>query len=133
MKQHASALVMLLGFAFLCPGQTSISNGAATQQLKNWLAAYDGDDWKAYLAFLKQTFVAEPEPMFRFAGFRNLTGGFDIRQVEAETPTQATVVLEERNTDQMARVVVEVEASEPHRIVKLHPEPIPPSHLNEHD
>jgi CubicO group peptidase (beta-lactamase class C family) len=110
-----------------------VSTDTATQQLKNWLAAYDGDDWNAYLAFVKRSFVAEREPMLRYPGFRNLTGGFSLRKVEAETPTQATVMIEERDTDQMARVVVEVEASEPHRILKLHPEPIPPSHLNEQE
>jgi CubicO group peptidase (beta-lactamase class C family) len=69
--------------------------------------------------------------MLRYPGFRELTGGFSLRKIEAETPTQATVIVEERNTDQMARVVVEVEASELHRIIKLHSEPIPPTHLNE--
>lgn len=131
MRQRASAPVALLSSALLCFGHTSVPSDTATQQLKNWLAAYDGDDWNAYLEFVKRSFVAEPEPMLRYPGFRDLTGGFSLRKIEAETPTQATVVIEERDTDQMARVVVEVEASEPHRIVKLHPEPIPPPHLNE--
>lgn len=133
MIPRASAPVALLSFVLLCFGQTSVSTDTATQQLKNWLAAYDGDNWNAYLEFVKRSFVAEPEPMLRYPGFRDLTGGFSLRKIEAETPTQATVIIEERNTDQMARVVVEVEASEPHRIVKLHPEPIPPSHLNEQE
>ncbi len=131
MRQRASAPVALLIFALLCFAQTTASTYSATEQLKHWLAAYDGDDWNAYLAFVKRRFVAEAEPMLRYPGFRDLTGGFSLRKIEAETPTQATVIIEERDTDQMARVVVEVEASEPHRIIKLHPEPIPPLHLNE--
>jgi CubicO group peptidase (beta-lactamase class C family) len=103
----------------------------ASQQLKNWLAAYDGSDWNGYLSFVQKSFVTEPEPMLRNPAFRNMTGGFDLKKIEAETPVQVTAVVQERESNQMARIVIEVEAAEPHRIVKLHPQPIPPAHLEE--
>ena len=114
-----------------------VVRAAASEQLKNWLAAYDGPDWDAYLSFVKKNFVTEPEPIFRNAGFRDTTEGFDLKEIKTETPVQATALVQERASDQMARIVIEVEAAEPYRIVKLHPEPIerPPQwalpHLNE--
>lgn len=113
--------------------QLPASPGPAAQQLKNWLAAYDNPDWNAYVLFLGKNFVTPPEPMFRNRDFRNLTGGFDLKRIEAETPVQATAVIQDRDTEQMARIVVSVEASEPHRIVNLHPEPIAPPHLSEQE
>lgn len=68
--------------------------------------------------------------MFRNRDFRNLTG-FDLKKIEAEAPVQVTAIIQDRDTDQMARIVVAVERSEPHRILNLHPEPIAPPHLNE--
>lgn len=133
MRPRASVPLALLSFAFLCFGQTPASNHAADQQLKNWLAAYDGDDWNAYLAFVKRSFVTEPEPMFLYLAFRNMTGGFDLKKIETETPVQATAIIQERDTDQTAQIAVEVESMAPYRIVKLHPEPIAPLHLNERE
>jgi CubicO group peptidase (beta-lactamase class C family) len=69
--------------------------------------------------------------MFRYPPFRDLTGGFTLKKIEAETAVQVTALIQERNTDQTARIVVEVETAEPHRILKLHPEPVAPPHLNE--
>jgi CubicO group peptidase (beta-lactamase class C family) len=120
-----------LSFALVSLAQAPVPANPPGRQLKNWLAAYDGTDWQAYLAFVQKTFVTEPEPMLRYPPFRDLTGGFTLKKIEAETPVQVTALIEERNTDQMARVVVQVEPAEPHRILKLHPEPVAPPHLNE--
>lgn len=91
------------------PGLTN----PATQQLKNWLAAYDDSDWKIYLSFTQKTFASQPEPMFMYPPFRDLTGGFDLNKIEAETATRVTALIQERNTDQMARMVIEVETADP--------------------
>lgn len=111
--------------------QASDSTKPATQQLKNWLAAYDGSDWKVYLSFTQKNFASRPEPMFLYPPFRDETGGFSLKKVEAQTPVRVTALIRERNTDQIARIVVEVEAAEPHRILELHTQPIAPPHLNE--
>ena len=67
---------LLLSFALVSFAQTPASTHSASQQLKNWLAAYDGADWEGYLALVRKSFVTEPEPMFRYPPFRDLTGGF---------------------------------------------------------
>lgn len=123
--------------AFLSFAQVPASTNPATLQLKNWLTAYDGPEWDAYLLFVKSKFARQPEPMFLDSRFRDQTGGFSLKKIESETPVQVTALIQEQESDQMARIVVEVEPSAPHRILELHPEPIarPPEfaipHLNE--
>src|SRR2546430_8012020 len=52
--------------------------------------------------------------------FREMTGGFDVKQVEPSTAdTQAELLLQERNSDRFARCWVGAEPAEPHRIVGL--------------
>ena len=131
MRQGAWTCALLLSFALASFAQAPESTNPAIQQLKNWLAAYDGADWGAYLAFVQKSFVSPPEPMLRYPAFRDLTGGFTLKGIEIETPTEVAALIQERNTDQTARIVIQVETAEPHRIIKLHPEPIPPAHLNE--
>jgi D-alanyl-D-alanine carboxypeptidase len=130
-RQRGWMFSLRLSFALVSFAQTPPSTHSASQQLKNWLAAYDGTDWEGYLALVRKSFVTEPEPMFRYPPFLDLTGGFTLKKIEAETATRVKALIQERNTDQMARIVVEVEMAEPHRIVKLHPEPVAPPHLNE--
>ncbi len=129
----ARTLCFLLSLALPCFAHAPASTSPAIEQLKNWLAAYDGPDWDGYLVFVQKSFVTPPEPMLRYPAFRDDTGGFTLQKIEAETPLQVTALIQERNTDQMAQIVVEVEPAEPHRIVKLHPQPIPPAHLNQNE
>ena len=129
----AHALWLLLTFGLISFGQAPSPTNPATEQLKNWLAAFDGSDWQAYLAFVNKNFVTQPELMLRSPVFRNMTKGFDLTKIEAETPVQVTALVEDRATHQTVRIVVDVEAAEPHRIVKLHPQPIPPAHLSQEE
>jgi CubicO group peptidase (beta-lactamase class C family) len=51
--------------------------------------------------------------------FRQMTGGFELRKVEESTPTKLVALVQERGSDQFARLTLEVEAAEPHHITKL--------------
>jgi hypothetical protein len=131
MKGGVWTFCLLLNLALVSFAQTSASNHSASRQLKIWLSAYDGSDWNAYLSFVQKNFASPPEPMLQSSFFRDITGGFDLKKIETETDVQVTAVVQERESDQMARFVLEVDAAEPHRIVRLHPQPIPPAHLSE--
>lgn len=111
--------------------QTLADSGAAHRQLVNWLAAYDSQDWPDYLNFLQKSFFSKPEPMLQYAPFRDDTGGFVLKKIEDESAFQVTALIEERNTDQIARIMVEVEEAEPYRSLRLHLQPLPPPHLPE--
>jgi CubicO group peptidase (beta-lactamase class C family) len=91
----------------------------ASRQLAGWLAAYDGKDWQAYQAFLQTNFAIQPGGGFRDPAFRDRTGGYGLEKIESATPTRVTALVEERAGDGFARLVLEVEPQEPHRILKL--------------
>ena len=121
---------LLVSLAVLLPAQAPIAS-PAVQQLKGWLAAFNGSDWDAYLAFVQQNFATPPGPMYVNRGFREGTGGFNLKKIEIDAATSVTALLQERDSEQTARIVVEVAAAEPHRIVKLQAQPIPLPHFRE--
>ncbi len=114
---HASCLMCIL--SVICGAQTPHTESPAGRRLTEWLAAYDGTSWDSYREFLRENFVAPPGRGFQDVAFRDLTGGFDLKKIEEETPTKATALVAERNSDGFAKLTVEVEAAEPHRILKL--------------
>jgi hypothetical protein len=89
----------------------------ASRQLAGWLAAYDGANWDAYLTFLKMNFATQPGRGFQDPALRDSTGGYDLKKIESETPTEVTALIQERAADGFARLVLEVEPGEPHRIL----------------
>ncbi|MGA8029831.1 MAG: serine hydrolase domain-containing protein [Bryobacteraceae bacterium] len=117
-----SALCWPLSFGLLSLAQAPTAANPAARQLTSWLAAFDGADWNAYLAFVQKNFAAQPDPMFQSLQFREQTGGFDFKKLEAETPLEVTALIQERDSDLLARIVVEVEPAEPHRIRTLQTE-----------
>jgi D-alanyl-D-alanine carboxypeptidase len=58
-------------------------------------------------------------------GFRAMTGGFDLKKVEQSTPTKLVALVQERNSDQIGRLTVEVDGSEAHRVTNLDLRAIP--------
>lgn len=122
----------LLSFA-----QDADSFTPAVQQLHRWIATYDLDDWNAYSSFLRKNVAPRAENMFNDRSLRRQTGPFDLLRIEKQTPTEAVALLNGRDSDRVGRVVIEVEAAEPHRIVRLQARAIqrPPDfalpHLNE--
>jgi D-alanyl-D-alanine carboxypeptidase len=111
----------------------------ASRQLAGWLAAYDAADWDVYLTFLKTNFAVQPGRGFQDPALRDITGGYDLKKLESETPTEVTALIQERAADGFARIVVEIEPGEPHRIVKLdvkrieRPAEFALPHMSDHD
>lgn len=102
----------------------SAAQGPAIQtpsgrQLAGWLAAYDTTNWDAYLKFLQTNFATPPGRGFRDPALRDRTGGYDLKKIEVETSTKVTALVQERAADGFARLTLEVEPVEPHRILKL--------------
>ncbi len=51
--------------------------------------------------------------------FRDRTGGFEFVKAEESTATRFSGVVKERDSDQLARIEIEVEPADPHRILQL--------------
>jgi CubicO group peptidase (beta-lactamase class C family) len=110
---------IVLSISVFSVAQGPTEQTPAGRQLAGWLAAYDGTDWQAYLAFLKTDFAIQPGRGFQDPAFRDHTGGYDLKKIESETPTEVTALLQERAGDGFARLVLDVEPEQPHRILKL--------------
>jgi D-alanyl-D-alanine carboxypeptidase len=106
----------------------------ARLEFEQWLAAFDGNDREAYRQFIEKNFssgAGRPDQDWRV---RENTGGFDVKKVTEESPTKITVLMKERNSDMFGQVMLEVEAAEPHHIVRMDMRPMghPPEFAIEH-
>src|SRR5580658_5625122 len=110
---------LLLSMSVLSAAQGPAKQSPASRQLAGWLAAYDGTDRNAYLRFLKTNFAIQPGGGFQDPALRDRTGGYALKKIESETPTEVTALLQERAGDGFSRLVLDVEPEQPHRILKL--------------
>lgn len=129
----AAGIVALAGA--LAP--PALPDTAAGKMLGAWLVAFNGGDREAYRAFTHASFPAREKNVDADMQFRASTGGFDLRKLEESAPTTLTALVQERDSDQFARLVLEVGAADPHSIVRLavravpRPAEFPIPHLTE--
>ena len=105
--------------------QPALPNTPAGTMLGAWLDAFNRGDRAAYTQFVQKSFPARTQAIDRDVDFRAVTGGFDIRKIEDSTPAKLTALVQERDSDQFARLVIEVDAAEPHPIASLSVRAIP--------
>ena len=107
-------------------GTAGVPDTPAAKQFFAWLAAFNSGDATTLGNFLKANFPEREDRLNRQLDFRNRTGGFEFKRAESSSPTKFTGVVQERNSDQVARFTLEVEEAEPHRIINLQLNLIPP-------
>ena len=118
--RHYSAVAALLVLlvAPACAAQTQFPSTPAGNQAKAWLEAFNAGDAEKYKEFLRNNFAANLERADGEMRFRQITGGFELRKVEESTPTKLVALVQERLGDQFARLSVEVDETEQHKITK---------------
>jgi D-alanyl-D-alanine carboxypeptidase len=103
-------------------GQSSpveIPKTPAGEQFSAWLAAFNSGD-KAELEKFRSHFdKPEEHKVEGMLGFRQQTGGFDLRKIEESSTTKLTGLVQERDSDQFARFTLEVEAAAPYHVTHL--------------
>jgi CubicO group peptidase (beta-lactamase class C family) len=77
------------------------------------------------LAFLQKNYPARAADIDGEMGFREQTGGFDLKQAGECADTKCSAILQERDSDQFARIVVDVDSAEPHAIKGIELRAIP--------
>jgi D-alanyl-D-alanine carboxypeptidase len=119
--------LLLLSSTFL-GAQTQLPDTAAAHQLTGWLTAFNSGDKATFLTFLQKNEPPRAADIDREMNFRERTGGFNLKKAESCSATKCSAILEERNSEQFARIDVEVEDAEPHIIksVELRAIPTPP-------
>jgi D-alanyl-D-alanine carboxypeptidase len=118
------SLLVLFG-ALVSGAQTRLPDTPAGHQLSAWLENFNRGDQDAFREFLQKNYPSAVERLSRTMQFRRVTGGFDFERVEDSTPTKLVALVQERNSDQMARLTMEVDASDPHQIKSVELRAIP--------
>jgi D-alanyl-D-alanine carboxypeptidase len=105
------------------PSPVGVPDGWAARQLARWLEVFNAGDRATWERFARDHYPSQPSPDPDLA-FREQTGGLDLVRFEESTSTRATAVVKVRDSESTgARVVVEVQADEPHQIVRVAVQP----------
>jgi CubicO group peptidase (beta-lactamase class C family) len=110
---------LLLFIAPACLAQTQFPDTPAGNQAKGWLEVFNAGDAEKHKEFLRKNAPTRLDRADREMGLRQITGGFDIRKIEEATPTKLVALLQERVSDQFARLTIEVDATEQHQITRF--------------
>ena len=122
MNQLTRTALLIVASLFVvvsCQAQTDFPDTPSGKQAKAWLNAFNAGDLEKYKEFARNNFPTRVQSADRDAGFREMTGGFDLRKVEESTPTKTVALVQERLSDQFARMTIEVGAAAPHQITRL--------------
>lgn len=114
------------------PATDNANGPPAARQFSAWLKAFNRADRAAIVAYHQQHFPYEVASgdladVDRELRLSQRTGGFELKKPEQPSPTRIIATLKERNSEQFARAVMDVEASAPYQVVsfEIHPTPTP--------
>lgn len=115
MKRTIAAVTLAMAVVFAGAAQQK-QDSAAEKQLLAYLAAFNSGDRATIQQFLEKNYPGRAKQIDDVMEFREMTGGFELKNTESSTPTKVTALLKEKDSDQFARMVMEVEEAEPHQI-----------------
>jgi len=115
----ALLFVAVLFIVPACQAQTQFPDTPAANQAKAWLETFNAGDLDKYKEFVRKNFPTRLQRAERDLGFLEDTGGFELRKIEESTPAKVVALVQERLSDQFARMTIEVEAAEPHVMTRL--------------
>jgi len=106
------------------PLSAQLPDTPAGHALGGWLTAFDDARPEALRAFIEQHVAPDArhellEASPRTLDFRSRVGGFDVRKIDTSAATHLSVFVQERSSDRIARLTIDVEPDAPHRITKL--------------
>ena len=108
-----------------CATQTPPPAMPAERQLARWIETFNTGERDGWQEFIAEHFPEAPDrTVDQNLALRQQTGGFELVTIEESTPTRAVALLREGDAEATAaRVILDVESSEPHRIVAMALEP----------
>jgi D-alanyl-D-alanine carboxypeptidase len=90
------------------------------RQFSAWLEVFNSGDRDRCAEFLADRFPSRLKSLDQVMAFRERTGGLDLRKLERVSATEAAALVQERDSDQFARVELTVDATtEPQVITSL--------------
>ena len=133
---HRRIILIGLVVGLLFAAAPQMPNTPAAKRFAAWLAAFNDPGDQLFKEFSAKYLPKHPEKDVRF---RNQTGGFDFIKAEESTETRFSGIVKEKNSNQYARFVIEVESAEPHMLAGLElraiddPNAAPPKRLGEEE
>lgn len=122
MKIAASVVALLFCLGIAVAGAATatpaIPDTTAGRAMREMLAAFNSGDREMMKRFYQ---AHEPQRLKQLddeMDFRRMTGGFDLRKVEKSAPTEITALVQERLSDQFARLTLRVKAGAPYQIAQ---------------
>jgi D-alanyl-D-alanine carboxypeptidase len=112
-------LAVLLCVVPTCNAQTKYPDTPAGNQAKGLLDAFNLGDGAKYKEFLSKNYPDRLQNADQDMNFREMTGGFELKQIEESAPTKIVALVQERSSDQLARLTIEVKADSPHQITRF--------------
>jgi D-alanyl-D-alanine carboxypeptidase len=106
-------------------GDVQIPKTPAGEQFSAWLTAFNSGERDQLEKFRSHYAKPDDHPPQRELAFRMQTGGFELKKIEESSDTKLTVLVQERDSDQFARLTIEVEAAAPHNITRSEGRAIP--------
>src|SRR5438552_1777847 len=116
---HMRKLTLCLTLTILFAGTVcaQIPDTPAGRQFSAWLAAFNRGNRTRMRQFVENNSVSMN--LDAQMNFRDRTGGLELRALERATATTLTGLVQERDSDQFGRFMLEVEPAEPNRIMRL--------------
>jgi CubicO group peptidase (beta-lactamase class C family) len=118
-------MAAVLGGPAIWAGEPQIPGTPAGREFSAWLNAFNSGDRATLQKFLEAHHPARVKDLDEELDFRQETGGFEIKKVEESAALRLAGLVKERDSEQFARFVMEVEPADPHRIKKLELRAIP--------
>jgi D-alanyl-D-alanine carboxypeptidase len=125
MRFPTLAVALVLCSSLICAAQIQVPDTPAGHECSAWLESFNRGDANAHREFLQKNYPSAVSRLDRQMEFRQRTGGFNLKKVEESNPAKIVVLVQERSSDQMARLTVNVQAEEPHQITSIDLQAIP--------
>ena len=118
-------VIAVLALSVAVGARAQVPDTPAGRQLTAWLAAFNNPDGQALRHFLEVNAPDRLPQIERAFDLRARTGGFEFKKVDESAPTRLAVLAQERASDQLVRIAIEVDPAEPHRITSISLSPAP--------
>src|SRR5258708_4278895 len=113
----AAQVVVALLFCTLAFGQATTADTPAQKALADLLEAFNSGDLSRMHAF---DVTWRPEmPIAKMRSWRAMTGGFTLLRVEKSDSLSISALLQEKNSDAVAQLQLEVSPDDPTRIIAM--------------
>ena len=104
-------------FCTLAFGQVEPTVAPAQKALNQFLEAFNSGDYARANSF--DVAWRPPTPVTQMEEFRRITGGFTLVRVEKSEPLSVSALLEEKNSDTVARLQIDLMADDPTHIALM--------------